>query len=359
MKIFFLLSRTNSLPFFIPLADFLKNFFDISFIFSPLKDSKYNSVFHENNKKEVLSLIKDYKIYFPADEKEFFNLDIDILFSVEGNGFPAHKKEDFKFKHIIIQNYHDWTFSCQYPKTEYLYQNCYALWLLNESFLDLSKILNISSNIFCGILPYYWHYENKTKEEIVPFYNIDLSKKNALCFLPRARETIMSSWKDVKLTPSPEFHSGDPKKDIEHVLNFSEFLKENDFNIIYKQRQKNRNLDFYNNNSYIEDVRCFPGTSLDLLFVSDLSYGYMTSAIMDASIFGGRYINFWKDSFPPLTKKIFDEYKKFDNIDFCDLDEPFNKNFLKKDIKNNFILNKIEKTKNNLLSFLAEIKCES
>src|SRR3990167_447189 len=298
MKIFFLLSRTNSLPFFIPLADFLKNFFDISFIFSPLKDSKYNSVFHENNKKEVLSLIKDYKIYFPADEKEFFNLDIDILFSVEGNGFPAHKKEDFKFKHIIIQNYHDWTFSCQYPKTEYLYQNCYALWLLNESFLDLSKILNISSNIFCGILPYYWHYENKTK-------------------------------------------------------------KENDFNIIYKQRQKNRNLDFYNNNSYIEDVRCFPGTSLDLLFVSDLSYGYMTSAIMDASIFGGRYINFWKDSFPPLTKKIFDEYKKFDNIDFCDLDEPFNKNFLKKNIENNFNLNKIEKTKNNLLSFLAEIKCES
>src|SRR3990167_6096899 len=322
MKIFFLLSRTNSLPFFIPLADFLKNFFDISFIFSPLKDSKYNSVFHENNKKEVLSLIKDYKIYFPADEKEFFNLDIDILFSVEGNGFPAHKKKDFKFKHIIIQNYHDWTFSCQYPKTEYLYQNCYALWLLNESFLDLSK-------------------------------------KNALCFLPRARETIMSSWKDVKLTPSPEFHSGDPKKDIEHVLNFSEFLKENDFNIIYKQRQKNRNLDFYNNNSYIEDVRCFPGTSLDLLFVSDLSYVYMTSAIMDASIFGGRYINFWKDSFPPLTKKIFDEYKKFDNIDFCDLDEPFNKNFLKKNIENNFNLNKIEKTKNNLLSFLAEIKCES
>src|SRR3990167_5683005 len=217
MKISFLLFRTNSLPFFIPLAEFLRNYFDISFVFSCVKDNKYNSVFSEKN-----------------------------------------KKEDFKFKHIIIQNYHDWTFNCQYLKTEHLFQNCYALWLLNESFLDLSKILNISSKIFCGVLPYYWHYENKTKEEIASFYNIDLSKKNALCFLPRPQETTSSSWGDAKLTPFAEFRSGDPKKDIEHVLNFSEFLKENDFNIIYKQRQKNRNLDFYNNNSYIEDVRCFP-----------------------------------------------------------------------------------------------------
>lgn len=329
MKISFLVARTNSLYYYIPLVEFLcKENFILNFLLLDGTDKKYNSIGRPENKNATIKILEDKKFQYSIinSSDEIINLNIDILISLEGNGVSKNFSQR-KFKHIILQNYHDSTFSMQYPPTEYIYENSDVFWVspfLEKFFLKL----NYKGKIFSEIKSCYWNYFSTKKDNVLENldknlktkFSFDLhqkEKKIALCFLPRPDETIMDSWKEVKYTPCDTFHSGDPQIFINHALEFSEFLKDNGHYVIFKQRRKNRNPGWQNIKNYIEDNDIvFPNLSLDLLYVADIAYGYTTSAVLDAFVLNKKYYNFINsiNSYPTITKEIFDLYQKNINI---------------------------------------------
>lgn len=343
----FLVSRMNSLAHFVPLAHHIKN---SKFILLCGKDQKYNSVALEKNSKYAEELLQYKKFdYIKINSfDEISNFDIKTLFSLEGNGVSNGIKNR-KFKHIVIQNYHDFSFSAQYPKTKYIYENADIFWVQNKFFKNILKEdLEFKNKVFIGTLPCYWEYENRTSFVIKKSFRIE--DPIAVCFLPRPKETIMSSWKDVEKTPCDTFKSGNPQIDLNHAFLFAEKLKKEGFKVIFKQRIKNRNFDWQSIENYTEDFAWFPNVSLDFLKICDIAYGYMTSAVLDASVFGTRYFNFSKTKYPPITEKIFEHYKEYDNISLMNINDNMPLfNFIKQE---NNLTESIKKTKKELNKLL-------
>lgn len=76
----------------------------------------------------------------------------------------------------------------------------------------------------------------------------------------------------------------------------------------------------------------------------------MTSAVLDASVFGTRYFNFSKTKYPPITEKIFEHYKGYDNISLMNINDNMPLfNFIKQE---NNLTESIKKTKKELNKLL-------
>jgi len=326
MKVSFLIHRLNALPFYIPLEKELKNQgFKTTFILLKSNDTKYNSVNLPENQEEINKHIKSKGNYVEITQEELLNHKTDILFSLDVGGFPKCSKNDFDFKYIIIQNYSDAIFSCQYHKTEHAFQLCDGFYAHNQFFADILKNdLKFDKDIFIGALPCFWRYENLSKEEVKKENNLKPDTKFAVCFHPRPQLTYQNSWLEVRHTPCEPYVITAEQTEIafEASNRLCNHLENSGHLVLIKQRKKNSSRHRTSNHHYIEDHRWHPSVSLDLLFSADISWGYNTSAIMDASFFGTPYINIEISAQPPIIEKIFNEYKKYPNIRFYDVSTP-------------------------------------
>lgn len=310
MKIGLLLDRLNAFSYFIPLVSFFDaNSIEYIFLFSPDKENlKYNSVRYESTKPQVLEYLNKNKISYsiPNSNEELFESNIDFLLSVEGSGYPNVDLQR-KFKHIIIQNYFDFTFSMQYPSKKYVYDKSDAMWFFNQFFADIASSLGYSKPKFCGFLPNLWEYPFLDKDKILTRNNLKIpnEKRIATCFLPHPGRVVEESWKDVLCTPTTEAVDwGDRDKFANHAFKTIEELKKKDFFVVLKQKTKFGDPTFKDFSNYIEDKFWYPSTSLDLSYVSDISFGYVSSTIMHNLFFKSTYCNFYENC-APMTEKIF------------------------------------------------------
>ena len=364
MRVSFLIHRLNSLCFFLPLEEYLKKQgFDTTFIILKSNDLKYNSVNLPENQIEINKHIKSKTNYIELTQEELLKYETDVLFSLDVGGFPKCSKNDFGFKYIIIQNYSDFVFNCQYPKTEHAYRNCDAVWVHNNFYKNiLKKDLLFDKKIITACLPCYWYYEDEDRKTIgkktIGDYNPEW--KYALCYLPRPTQTIMSSWKDVKTTPCDTFKTNNPLKNTKHYINFDKYLvEEKKYRVMWKQRRKNRNKGVDKLEYYTEDKCWMPSTALTLLFFTDFVWGYDTSAIMDASFFGTPYINITISKKPPIIEKIYEEYKnneKYENTRFYDVSTPIKELDIPPDLRDTLFLQKqksqINDAKERIVQFI-------
>ena len=336
MNIAFLILRMNALVYFVPLAKHLKSLgHNVIFEIAPKQDDKYNSVQKPKNYLTFVSLLEggDLKFTKKSSMEDLFCADYDYMFSLEGAGYAVVENNfHSKFKHIIIQNLNDYSFSAQYPATEGLYKQSDFIWMHDEFHANiLRQDLHHVGNIIVANLPNCWYYKNKDKQELLKEYDVNLNgKKLAICFLPRPEEILSPSWVDVRYTPTEKMlRSGNPVKYVQHALDFAKHLENNGYFVILKQRAKNRDDKLMHLPNYIEDGDFwFPSMPMDFTYMADLCYGYRSSSVMDANTFGIKYIDFYKTEFASITEKIFNHYNcsvhmdtKFEDIDIQSLEK--------------------------------------
>lgn len=256
-----------------------------------LKENGFETYFFADDN---FSFVKTYKLSEIDTFKLTHFFSIDCFFET---------KYDFvkrKFKHIIIQNYHDIFSSLNKKINNSFYKNCDFLWIENNKFKKELKKKNIKNNIICEITPNYWRYfklqKSKISEKYVQ-YAID-KQKVAICYMPRAKSLDFDNLKNETET-SLSF--------VNHAINFGRFLEENGFAIIYKQKPQFRYEIGSDNNLIVSDT-LFPNESMDLGYMSSFGFGYMTCAQMHHHNFNIKYINFLDNRYPNFSKDLIKIY---------------------------------------------------
>lgn len=306
-KVGFLLSRTNFLYSFIPLAQYLSKLkYEITFFVPSILDNKNNSLSHHSNKILVDELLKSYCYNLNMNSAKQKDYNIDFLFTIEGHGL----EEELPYHVIYIQNYNDFGRWAN-KDSAWIYKLKHTAWFINSFYENEAKNLYNPSNTFSSVLPGYWAYEDKTKNEIKAKYGIHYNDNVATCFLPRPDSVDMSHTFKRDITWNT---SNDPEKDLVHAIQFAKKLTDDNYKILFKQRQKNRNYQLCTLKNYIEDISIYPFTSLDISYMSDLCYGYMSMSIMDSATFGTPYINFEKDCYPEELHRVIAQWYNDEGI---------------------------------------------
>ncbi|MAG24684.1 hypothetical protein CMI47_03805 [Candidatus Pacearchaeota archaeon] len=353
----FILTRMNFLYSFIPLAKFLQNTgYDIKIITSMklvANDRKPNSLSWKQNIEEAITICNKVNINYVINDLELFEIaaNTDILFTIEGHGIQNSEKLDSYV--IAIQNFNDFTIRIINKDSKHIYENIDAIWAYNENYKILAQKLGFSGDVFVDILPGYWHYKNKKQQALKKKYNLGTHTKIATCYLPRSTTVHQ---KETHLRDF-EWNTGNPKHDLNHALSFAKRLTNEGYKIFLKQRSKNRNPELKHMQNYIEDIQAFPYTSMEMAFISDLSYGYMSAAVMDSAIFNMPYINFEKYEYPPETISLYTQHYSKNTIIGASIEIPIEKIVLPiKDKNNNRLRQNVNKAQRSLVEFI-EKKC--
>ena len=212
---------------------------------------------------------------------------------------------------IYIQNFCDFSVRAINKDSKHVYKLPHTLWLQNDFFYDIAKQIGHQQNTLVSLLPGYWEYENETVASVRSRYRIKEDVKLATCFLPRA--TIIHQ-EETHLRKIDWKTGHTPGKDLSHAIEFAGLLASKGYKIILKQRQKNRNQDLVHLSNYVEDLNWYPFTSMDLSFMSDLCYGYMSMSILDVAVLGGSYINIEKNEYPEEIHTIINKWYNDDTI---------------------------------------------
>lgn len=304
----FLLLRMNFLYSFVPLAKYLKSLgHTIHFIIPQNLDSKPNSLLWVDNKNIAKKIIDNNGFIFKNDVQSLKELELGILFSVEGHGI----QEQLPYNVIYIQNFCDFTTRCINKDSKHIYKLKHTLWLQNDYFHYIAKEIGHQQDTLICTLPGYWEYENETIASVRSRYGINETEKLATCFLPR-QESVYQ--KETHLRKIEWNTSRFPGQDLVHAIEFAKLLVDKRYKIILKQRQKNRNDDLKHMSNYIEDLSWYPFTSMDLSFMSDLCYGYMSMSIMDVAMLCGSYINIEKNDYPDEVFALISQWYNGDTI---------------------------------------------
>lgn len=329
----------------------------IGFYIKKLSDFQYlsplNKFIVSNNIKTKFFSNKKYVFKKTYPLEKIFTSKLTHLFSVDCD-FPVDLDlSKRKFKHIIIQNYHDFAFSAQLNETKHFYENCDLFWAENISFAKILKQLG-NFEIINGITPNYWRYAKNVKEEILEQYSkyIDDEEKIAVCFLPKGKPFEISYVKDLLKTPEKEiFKSGTMLKYINHSMLFGKFLEEKGYSVLYKQRPKDR-FNISVRNHIVSDNLC-PNEAMDLAYISKFGYGYMTSALMYYLNFNKLYFNFENKNYPKILKDMFNVSLRKDVMNKS-IEDKFEDLFsiIESFSKKDYLPRKVKRIKNSLLEII-------
>lgn len=350
MNIAFLVKKIYDFQYFIPLYNFLSSInssIDIKLFID--KQITINREF-----ARVRHFYKRKEFYY-LEDLQSFSSDIKVLLSIDNDDIVTNDFRYRAYRHIIIQNYQDYSLSMQRLEAMSFYKNSDVFWCLDERYKNIATELGYTKNFFLGVTPNYWYLTDKSTQHKSYFTS---DKKRAVCFLSRNKVIELDYVKNLEITPEKEtFRTSDPVVFIEHARKFAEFLEKNDFEVIFKQRSLYSTRELFSKSNYIESTNIYPNESLELAFSSDFGYGYMTSACMHYDLFNKNYINFVDNTYPAILKKMFQintvnnkihQHNIEDNFD--DIIKIVNKN----DNNNNDLDSQIKNSQDKLLKLLYE-----
>ena len=354
-RIKFLLTRMNFLYSFIPLAKFLAINHDVEIVI-PLRliknDRKPNSLSWRDNVIKALDLCHSHGIYCDFNDLELFELKADILFTVEGHGLQS--AENLNYQVFSIQNFNDFTTRIINKDSKHIYEKIDTMWVCDEKYKKLAKQLGFKGDFFVDMLPGYWQYKGISRQHVKKKLGLDKHKKIAICYLPRSSTVYQ---KETHLR-SIDWSTGDPKFDLNHAITFAERLTNEGYKVFFKQRPKNRNPELAHLSNYIEDASIMPYTSMDMAFISDLSYGYVSAAIMDCASLQTPYINFEKNQYPPETLSLYTQHYLDNTIIGVDINTPIGEIVLPKMKEHNDLMQNIMSSRDNFNGFIWNKNCK-
>jgi len=348
-KIKFLLTRMNFLYSFIPLAKMLSQNHDVEIII-PLRlvrnDKKPNSLVWGHNVKEALDICHNHGIYCDYYDLELSEFKTDILFTIEGHGLQDTEKLDYEV--ISIQNFNDFTTRIINKDSKHIYEKIDTMWVCDGRYEKLASKLGFDGEFFVDMLPGYWQYKDISKQYVKKQLKLEEHKKIAICYLPRSSTVYQ---KETHLR-TIDWNTGDPKSDLNHAVMFAERLTKEGYKVFFKQRLKNRNPELEHLTNYIEDVSIMPYTSMDMAYISDLSYGYVSAAIMDCATLQTPYINFEKTQYPPETMSLYTQHYLGNTIIGVDINTPINDIVLPVKREQDDLMESIMSSRNNFNDFI-------
>lgn len=284
MKLGFVLKEISYLKAFMPLANMWKGRHEIYFFICSIDEKLTSPV----RNKSQLAILKEYPWIWFNNSNDIFNecrdKGIKNLITLEGQPFADENRGDADCNIFVITHATD-----AYAMLERYYDK--VNWILfNSNYMaknyrekDTEKKFLITGG------SQYLMIKDFNKQDILNKYKIPASKK-IICVLGPPKKFYKETSKIIKI--------------------LCDYAQERDYYIVYKTKKKqavNARIYWYLRKfRYFYDVSYFPFTTLELIYISDLSINFDSTAIQEMITLGKKSINFFTKSFRRMVE-IYEE----------------------------------------------------